>query len=140
VHTITTADTLIHCCSYQKYGYFNDANTYLISPSPTVTDKVFEDIRRLNNGSRPEKIGSRAIKRWRDLTTGYDSGTAGNKPLLPIDASAQMITCELESVVFTARGSGTEPKIKLYVEAQGTSSKDATAKAGEVVSDLLREW
>jgi phosphoglucomutase len=80
------------------------------------------------------------IKRWRDLTTGYDSDTADNKPLLPIDASAQMITCELEDVVFTARGSGTEPKIKLYVEAQGPSSEQATAKAGEVVSDLLREW
>lgn len=42
---------------YQRYGYFEDANTYLISPSPETTNAVFGDIRKLNNGSRPTSIG-----------------------------------------------------------------------------------
>ncbi|EME81290.1 uncharacterized protein MYCFIDRAFT_204256 [Pseudocercospora fijiensis CIRAD86] len=125
---------------YEAYGYFEDANTYLISPSPDVTNRVFNDIRVSNAGERPEKLGKRIIGRWRDLTLGYDSGTADHKPVLPVDATAQMITCELGNVVFTVRGSGTEPKIKLYIEAKGDSSQTAKAEAKEVLQDLLAEW
>ncbi|KAM0720829.1 hypothetical protein Q7P37_003114 [Cladosporium fusiforme] len=125
---------------YASYGHFEDANTYLISPSPTTTNRVFTDIRASNAGSRPSKIGSRAILRWTDLTLGYDSGTPDNKPLLPVDASAQMITCELQDVVFTARGSGTEPKIKLYIEGKAGSAKEAKALAEDVLRDLVGEW
>ncbi|KAK3708998.1 hypothetical protein LTR37_011162 [Vermiconidia calcicola] len=125
---------------YEKYGYFEDANTYLISPSPDTTNRVFTDIRRLDGGSRPENVGKRKIRRWRDLTLGYDSGTKDNRPELPVDATAQMITCELDDVVFTARGSGTEPKIKLYIEARDESSAKAKVQAYEVLQDLLKEW
>lgn len=125
---------------YATYGHFEDANTYLISPSPAVTNKVFEDIRSSNAGSRPTKVGEREILRWTDLTRGYDSGTEDNKPLLPVDASAQMITCELQDVVFTARGSGTEPKIKLYIEGKAGSAKEAKGLAEEVLRDLVAEW
>ncbi|USW56039.1 Putative alpha-D-phosphohexomutase [Septoria linicola] len=125
---------------YKTYGYFEDANTYLISPAPEVTNRAFEDIRKSNAGSRPVKLGKREILRWRDLTIGYDSGTADNKPILPVDASAQMITCELENVVFTVRGSGTEPKIKLYIEGKSDTSEEAKRLAQEVLEDLLAEW
>jgi phosphoglucomutase len=125
---------------YQTYGYFEDANTYLISPSPTTTNKVFDDLRISNNGSRPETVGHRKVLRWCDLTLGFDSGTPDNKPVLPVDASAQMITCELEDVVFTARGSGTEPKIKLYIEGKADSSEKAQKLADEVLEDLMKEW
>lgn len=47
-----------------------------------------------------------------------------------------MITCELENVVFTARGSGTEPKIKLYIEGKADSSEKAQKLADEVLDDL----
>lgn len=124
---------------YTKYGFFEDVNTYLISPSPNVTNKVFGDIRISNGGDRPVQIGQRPITRWRDLTLGFDSGSADKKPALPVDPSAQMITCELEDVVFTARASGTEPKIKLYVEARASSSQHARMKAQGVLQDLLKD-
>jgi len=88
----------------KKYGYFEDANTYVISPSSDVTNAVFEQIRQ----TKPTKVGSRSILRWRDLTIGYDSATPDNKPTLPVDKSSQMISCELDgNVHFTVRGSGT---------------------------------
>ena len=125
---------------YVKHGYFEDANTYLISPSPAITNVVFEKVRGMNNGHCPERVGKRNIRRWRDLTIGYDSGTTDNRPDLPVDASAQMITCELDGVVFTARGSGTEPKIKLYIEGKADTSQEAKNSAKEVLQDLLTEW
>jgi phosphoglucomutase len=125
---------------YSYLGYFEDANTYLVSPSPSITTSVFTDIRALGN-PHPTTIGSRKIVRWRDLTLGYDSKSKDHKPDLPVDATAQMITCELDDgAVFTVRGSGTEPKIKLYIECQGTSSEEAKSGANGILQDLLKEW
>lgn len=125
---------------YKKYGHFEDSNTYLISPSPTTTTAVFKAIRALGT-PHPTHLGKRQILRWRDLTEGYDSGTKNHVPALPVDKSSEMITCELSGhVVFTVRGSGTEPKIKLYVEGKASTAKEAKAAADEVVEDLLKEW
>lgn len=125
---------------YQRYGHFEDANTYLISPSPNVTAAVFAAVRTLNDGSPPTYVGPRPILRWRDLTLSLDTKHPHGRPDLPVDPTAQMITCELGDVVFTARGSGTEPKIKLYIEGTAASSADAKANARAVLDDLLREW
>ncbi|KAK8206903.1 hypothetical protein M8818_004738 [Zalaria obscura] len=134
---------------YEKYGYFEDANTYLRSPSAETTNQVFESIR----ARKPTHVGSRRILQWRDLLTGYDSSTPDHKPLLPVDKTAQMITCVLErDVVFTVRGSGTEPKIKLYIEGSvvpesGEQKQQAAVypvmakeAAKQVCEDLVREW
>ncbi|KAF2244573.1 hypothetical protein BU26DRAFT_522384 [Trematosphaeria pertusa] len=125
---------------YEYLGHFEDANTYLISPSPTTTAKVFTAIRALGD-PYPTQLGSRRIARWRDLTEGYDSKSKDHVPDLPVDKASQMITCELDDgAVFTVRGSGTEPKIKLYIECSATSSVEAKKGANEILSDLLREW
>ncbi|KAF2656034.1 hypothetical protein K491DRAFT_692391 [Lophiostoma macrostomum CBS 122681] len=125
---------------YQHLGYFEDANTYLVSPSPTTTTAVFTNIRRLSS-PHPNKIGKRKILKWRDLTLGYDSKSKDHVPDLPVDRSSQMITCELEGGArFTVRGSGTEPKIKLYIECVDKSSHAAKVGADEILQDLLVEW
>ncbi|KAF2005917.1 hypothetical protein P154DRAFT_518162 [Amniculicola lignicola CBS 123094] len=125
---------------YEHVGYFEDANTYLISPSPDVTTSVFTSIRALSS-PYPTQIGSRKILRWRDLTLGYDSQSKEHTPDLPVDKTSQMITCELEGGArFTVRGSGTEPKIKMYIECVGKSSEEAKKGANEIQSDLLKEW
>jgi phosphoglucomutase len=97
---------------YTRYGYFKDTNTYLISPDPATTDRVFRDIRSLDS-PHPTTLGQYKIIRWRDLTVGYDSATSSHLPDLPVSPDSQMITCEVEGrIKFTIRGSGTEPKIK----------------------------
>ena len=48
---------------------------------------------------------------------GYDSREPDHKPRLPVSASSEMITFYFEcGAVATLRGSGTEPKLKYYVE------------------------
>ncbi len=127
---------------YKTYGYFADANTYLISPSVAVTQEIFNNIRQQGAPDPyPTILGSRRILRWRDLTTGYDSATEDKRPELPVSRSSEMITVEVEGgVIFTARASGTEPKIKLYVEACAKDADEARQAADEVVQDLIQSW
>ncbi|KAF2421843.1 phosphoglucomutase-2 [Tothia fuscella] len=125
---------------YEKYGHFEDANTYVISRSPAVTEQVFNAVRALG-APYPKTLGKRKVHRWRDLTKGWDSATNDHKPVLPADKTSQMITCELEGDVrFTVRGSGTEPKIKFYIECKAHSRDKAKKGADEVLADLLKEW
>ncbi|KAF2457496.1 hypothetical protein BDY21DRAFT_285524 [Lineolata rhizophorae] len=127
---------------FKTYGYFEDVNTYLISPSPGATNAVFQSIRSsAGDKPYPAQLGSRKVLRWRDLTEGYDSATDDHEPVLPVSKESQMITCEVEGGVrFTIRGSGTEPKVKLYVEGKGASEDEARAAAKDVLDLLLREW
>ncbi|KAI5806223.1 hypothetical protein EDC01DRAFT_639179 [Geopyxis carbonaria] len=129
---------------YQKYGYFQSANSYYISPDPAVTTRVFAGIRALGSSQGrqyPEAVGGRKITWWRDLTTGFDSATADGVPSLPVSKSSQMLTCELEGDVrLTVRGSGTEPKIKLYIECKADSEEAARRRAQEVSDALRDEW
>ena len=125
---------------HHKYGHFASANTYLISPSPDVTTKVFDYVRSLGN-PHPSHLGKKKIVKWRDLTLGWDSETKNHKPILPVDKDSQMITVEVEGDVrFTVRGSGTEPKIKFYIECKAKDEDKAGAGANSVLEDLHKEW
>lgn len=130
---------------YSKVGYFAEVNSYYISKDPSITDSVFALIRSLDN-PYPKTIGPFKVERWRDLTVGYDSSTSNNYPLLPVSSSVQMITVTLsnenpdEGVVFTARGSGTEPKLKVYIEAHASAESRAKALSRSVWNELRGRW
>lgn len=100
---------------FQEFGHHETLNTYFRSPNPQLTLALFQKIR--SGPFRTEKsLGSFRILRWRDMTEGFDSGTADGKPELPIDTSSQMLTLWLDREVrFTFRASGTEPKVKCEI-------------------------
>jgi phosphoglucomutase len=132
---------------YQQVGYYVEANSYYISPDSAVMDTVFDNIRQISPGSHPSTIGVFAVTSWRDLTIGYDSSTPDHIPTLHVSKSSQMITVGLKNpksndvaVRFTARGSGTEPKLKVYIEAKA-STRDLAGQTAKEVWNLLRdEW
>ena len=142
------------CCSpwarlqelYRDYGYFHTLNTYWRSPDVTATSAVFNRVRRLGN-PYPKLVGQRAVLRWRDLTVGYDSGDDSHRPDLPVSQSSQMITCWLEKVDgsdegirFTVRASGTEPKIKIYLECHSKDRISAENGAAQMLKCIELEW
>ncbi|KAL8950231.1 MAG: hypothetical protein Q9222_003720 [Ikaeria aurantiellina] len=130
---------------YAKYGYYNTVNTYWRSPSIQKTHAAFERVRSLEQ-PYPKLVGDQGVIRWRDLTTGYDSATEKNVPNLPASASTQMITCWLEGkgsddgIRFTIRASGTEPKIKIYLECRAKHQESAQTGASQVLRWLRQEW
>ncbi|KAF3902665.1 Phosphoglucomutase-2 [Arthrobotrys entomopaga] len=127
---------------YEKYGFFESCNGYVVSPAPKVTKEVFDGIRALANEEKkyPGELGGRKVLYWRDLTEGFDSSTVDGVPVLPVDKSSQMITVGMEGVRFTIRGSGTEPKIKYYVEARASVKEEAAKAAKEVADAIIQEW
>lgn len=127
---------------YAKYGWFKECNGYYKVPDVAITPQIFNNtIRRSYGDNRefPERIGEFEVAEWRDLTRGYDSATANHVPALPVDPSSQMITAVLkrgiDRVRFTCRGSGTEPKLKVYIEG---SSKTSEAHASELALECWK--
>ncbi|KAE8159332.1 phosphoglucomutase [Aspergillus tamarii] len=125
---------------FKEYGHYETLNNYFRSPNPETTMALFGAIR--NGPYKAEKtLGQFKILRWRDMTEGYDSGTADNKPTLPVDKSSQMLTLWLDQDVrFTFRASGTEPKVKLYVESCGASREQAVDAVCNAFLAVLKEW
>lgn len=97
---------------FETYGYHETLNTYFNSPDSGITMELFKGIRHRSSDEK-NKLGTFSVERLRDMTEEYDSGTTGNKPVLPIDPTSQMLTLWLDrGVRFTLRASGTEPKVK----------------------------
>ena len=131
---------------HRAYGYFHTINTYWRSPNMTATSAVFDRVRRMGN-PYPKLVGGRTVARWRDLTVGYDSGTDDRTPELPVSKSSQMITCWLskvdgtdEGIRFTVRASGTEPKIKIYLECHSNDPISAERGAAQMLERIKQEW
>jgi phosphomannomutase len=100
---------------------------------------VFYKLR--HNGSTLSYIrtfGNYAVTRVNDVSLGYDSTRdelPEDRPVLP---SSEMITFELDnSSTMTLRQSGTEPKLKYYIESKGISMAEAQSKAEDVEKALL---
>lgn len=132
-------------CIYDKYGHFATANGYITIADPRNTVRIMTSLRE---PMYPSHLAGRPIMRVRDLTRGYDSSTPSNHPLLPVSATSEMLTFwfapraqgTYTSACVTVRGSGTEPKLKYYIEAQAESLKIATAAAQEIEADVVSTW
>lgn len=134
---------------FETFGYYKEHNAYYIVPDLSLTKTIFDKIRyefKSDNQAYPAGVGEYKISYWRDLTLGYESDTLNNVPDLPVDETSQMITAKLltnsntELIRFTIRGSGTEPKLKVYIEARADSEDRSSFLAKDVWDTLRKEW
>lgn len=133
---------------YLKYGWYKECNGYYKLQEVTKTDEIFGTIRQSYGASGsdyPLAVGPFEVLSWRDLTVGYDSTTSDHIPRLPTDALSQMITATMrrpqssDVVRFTCRGSGTEPKLKVYIEGQSAAGENEAAAVARRCWEALRE-
>ncbi|KAH0788555.1 Phosphoglucomutase/phosphomannomutase, alpha/beta/alpha domain I family protein [Histomonas meleagridis] len=128
---------------YAKYGFFLFNNSYFICHDQKIIADLFQRMRTSGpDGKHLMKIGEFKVDRIRDMTLGYDSATADHKTVLP-KQGGNMITFYLENgCVATIRTSGTEPKIKWYIEIGAENKEKAEHDLNEVVTavqdDLLQ--
>ncbi|GAA5950012.1 hypothetical protein JCM3765_004164 [Sporobolomyces pararoseus] len=143
---------------YEQYGYHATSNSYVICRDPRKTDRIFSQLRFRSPDvdsatasssllKLPKTLAFYPLTSIRDLTIGYDSSSSppDYQPSLPIDKSSHMISFEVGgddgvSVVGTVRTSGTEPKIKFYLEARGSDRPAVLKKLQQVRDAVGDEW
>ncbi|VDN02032.1 unnamed protein product [Thelazia callipaeda] len=107
---------------FKKYGFHLFISSYWFVPSQTIMRDIFAKLRK--EGKYPKKIGTYDVKYVRDLMTGYDDEQPDKKTVLPLSRSSEMITFSLSNGSWTTiRASGTEPKIKYYIEFKSLGGK-----------------
>jgi phosphomannomutase len=128
---------------YAQYGYYLFDNSYFMCREPRIFTELFARMRTGGPGGQYiGTIGEFKVVRIRDMTTGFDTGTPDNKTVLP-KQSSQMITFYLDNeCTVTIRASGTEPKIKWYIEIGANDKVKAIHDLNEVIKavqdDLLQ--
>ncbi|KAH7927714.1 hypothetical protein BV22DRAFT_1103519 [Leucogyrophana mollusca] len=135
---------------YQKYGYFETKNSYFICSDPSTIEKIFGRLRAFTNQAKyPESIAGLAVSSVIDLTVGhgFDSTNPPTyRPKLPLSSGhmiqfrAQSQTQDGPRIVLTIRTSGTEPKIKYYLEGGGRERDEVHQLLPLIVEDLKNRW
>jgi len=137
---------------YARYGYFKTSNSYFICHETQTIDSIFARLRNYNGKSQPgrpdfpENIAGLKVTSVRDLTVGYDSSNPPTyKPTLPL-SSGHMVQFRASSeadgtqISLTIRTSGTEPKIKYYLEGNGADREHVMELLPRVVAHLRDDW
>lgn len=126
---------------YDKYGHFAMTNSYFFCDATSKLDAVFGAI--TNNGNYPSSCGEYKIASVRDVRRGYDSAYPGNKLQLPQMTDSYMITFTFANgATATLRNSGTEPKLKFYVECNAATRPEAdkllTSMTQAVIDNFIK--
>ena len=128
---------------YRIYGWSDSINTYFIAPNPTLTRELFDQIRG-SEELQSLRFDQCRIVRWRDVTNGT---TYGDWTFHFTDPESQMLTVEVAdpevddgNVLFTLRASGTEPKMKIYLEATAPCRVMAQKLSRRLFETLILRW
>ncbi|KAJ2451337.1 AAA ATPase midasin [Coemansia sp. RSA 2336] len=159
---------------YAKYGFYISANSYFICPDPAKMDRIFSRIRygdSTDTSGRteylrpynsevlryPRTIGGFPVSYIRDLTIGFEMNNVDQRaqpltlseneyqPKFPVSPSSHMITFETRNGGrLTMRTSGTEPKLKYYLEVcnregdREAAARDLDIMAQAVAKELVQ--
>ena len=123
---MTLADALD--ALYEKYGYFGELTMNLVMPGLDGLEKMRAIMAKLR-AEPPKEIGGEAVLGMRDYQSGTVSvaelGVVGKTPIV----GSNVLYFELaDGTAFIVRPSGTEPKIKVYILAQGESRADCDGR------------
>ena len=123
---MTLADALD--ALYEKYGNYGERTMNLVMPGLDGLKKMADLMANLR-ANPPKEIGGETVKVWKDYKDGsaVDAAT-GEKSTMELSGS-NVLRYELaDGTSVIVRPSGTEPKVKVYILAQGASQADCADK------------
>lgn len=109
---------------YDKYGQFQSNNSYVICRDPEAIAAIFKRLRSCGTSAGLQdyfdECGGVIVTSVRDVTLGTDLKTPPGSSPLPATPESEMIMFSFDNgCTITLRTSGTEPKIKYYIEMRG---------------------
>lgn len=105
---------------YLEYGFSKEYTINVVKPGKTGADEIKQMMANFRNNP-PKELGGSKVICWKDyqtLTCTKEDGTA-TKLDMPATSNVLQWFCDDETKV-SVRPSGTEPKIKFYLEVKGT--------------------
>ncbi len=113
---------------YEKYGNYGERTLNLVMPGLDGLKKMADLMANLR-ANPPKEVGGETVKTWKDYKDGsvVDAATGG-KTSMELSGS-NVLRYELaDGTSVIVRPSGTEPKVKVYILAQGASQADCADK------------
>ena len=105
---------------YLEYGFSKEYTINVVKPGKTGADEIKQMMTNFRNNP-PKELGGSKVICWKDyqaLTCTKEDGTVA-KLDMPATSNVLQWFCDDETKV-SVRPSGTEPKIKFYLEVKGT--------------------
>ena len=111
----------------QQYGHSHMINEYVVCHNPATFTAIFSRIRTMGpGGAYPTDVAGYKVASVRDVPAGVDTKEADGRSRLPVITDSYMITLRFEGgATMTLRNSGTEPKLKYYIEVFAESKEEA---------------
>ena len=105
---------------YLEYGFSKEYTINVVKPGKTGADEIKQMMTNFRNNP-PKELGGSKVICWKDYQTLICTKEDGTVTKLDMPATSNVLQwfCDDETKV-SVRPSGTEPKIKFYLEVKGT--------------------
>lgn len=110
---------------YKEYGFSREFTVNVVKPGKTGADEIKQMMADFRSNP-PQDLGGSKITLWKDYQTLEATAADGTKTKLDMPTTSNVLQwfCE-DGTKISVRPSGTEPKIKFYIEVKDPSFKCA---------------
>ena len=130
---------------YVEYGFSLNRTINVVKPGKSGADEIKAMMTRFRNEGIKEIAGSKVVMTKDYLSLQATDGEGNKTPLSMPEPSNVMQWFTADGVKISVRPSGTEPKIKFYIEVNGTmgcpkcyagAREEANEKVEKIVKSL----
>lgn len=123
---------------YKQFGYYYSAQKSFVFEGQSGMEKISSLMSSLRSETPKEVCGARVIK-FNDYQKSVSTDIAsGKETVLTLPKSNVLSYFLSDGSSFIVRPSGTEPKIKLYINAVGKTAEDAENKRSELIEECTK--
>ena len=110
---------------YVEYGFSQEFTINVVKPGKSGADEIKQMMTDFRNNP-PQEIGGSKVAVWKDYQTLEQTAADGAKTKMDMPTTSNVLQwfCE-DGTKISVRPSGTEPKIKFYIEIKDASMKCA---------------
>lgn len=110
---------------YVEYGFSQEFTINVVKPGKSGADEIKQMMTNFRNNP-PQEIGGSKVAVWKDYQTLEQTAADGTKTKMDMPTTSNVLQwfCE-DGTKISVRPSGTEPKIKFYIEIKDASMKCA---------------